>query len=251
MLTTKALFTLVTSSAFICLALFSQTLVATQTMILNSYGSTTKPESFTYNGHFESNVPTGAIYGSVAGLSQLFLCADIPEPISVPGTYNVNVVAPSTLFSVPGSHQTSYSQQMAATLVNLERSVLTAPTPLNSPTSAQLDALTALNLAEWSILYNWTDLAHVNSSTLNGTNFSMPTSWPSLNPSTNALALSYLGAAAALANNPSWEGVVFLQDNQQNQVLVGVLPAPEPTTIFLLGSGLAMGLLKRKKTKDF
>ncbi len=243
----KSILKLLTSCLVAGATLFSPTAIATNTLSLTSYGSTTKSESFTYNGSSQSSVPTGAIFGSVAGLSQLFLCADVPQGIAIPGTYTMNVISPTTLFNVPGSHQTVYSQQMAATLVNLEHAVLTAPSPLNAPTASQLNALTALNLAEWSVLYNWTDKAHVNATTLDGSNFSMPFLWSLFNPTINSLALSYLGAAAAYTNNPNSDGVVFFQDNFGDQVLMGYLPAPEPSTYLLLGSAISFAFFTQRR----
>ena len=117
-------------------------------------------ESITFSGNTE-NVYTGAITGTLNGVSGFFFCYDLNNLIQVPGNYQVNLVSPSST-SLPSYLKlpSTFNLQVASAMLN----------NTNIAGFTSVNQYTGLQLAVWSILYNWTSTNHPTT-TLNGTNF--------------------------------------------------------------------------------
>lgn len=179
----------------------------------------------------------GTILGTLNGNSTTFFCYDLNHNIT-PGSYAVTVLSPTTSnlntiassgnYMLPPVSNTGWSSiQVATAFLN----------SLNLSTITTVDQSTALQLAVWTIIYDWTQ----------GNTPNLPTGTftaNNLSGNLSALLTNYLNLAQAFAsgqnlNFGNWNIILSGPSNSPNQVLIG-LAAPEPQTYLLLGSLLTV-----------
>ena len=212
-------------------------LMASDSMSLDGINSNyMQQESITFN-NVSSNVYTGGITGTLGnGLNQFFFCYDISHSISVPGTYNVNLISPSAT-NIPSylSLSSNFNLEVASSLLN----------HVNLGSFTSVNQFSGLQLAMWSILYNWTPTS-TPTNTL-GTSSNVFSSSATGDTLSDALADLQL-AQSFVANNTystSFGNVNLLantNDSQGNvtQTLGGSVATPEPQTYILLGTFITL-----------
>ncbi len=123
-------------------------------MVLNGINSNyIQPESIVFQGTHES-VYTGAITGSLGTKTgQFFFCFDLAHPINVPGSYSVNETNPSATLPSILNPPSKFTTEIAASLVN----------HANVSSFGNTNQYAGLQLAVWSILYNWSATSHPSS----------------------------------------------------------------------------------------
>jgi hypothetical protein len=188
-----------------------------------------------------NGIYVGALQGTLSGVNTLFFCYDLNHDTpSLPASYVTNVVSPGS-----SALQTTYSSFGLQPTFNFT----VAAALENSLNVGSLDAnhLAALQLAIWSILYNWTSSSQpLNLGTSPSSGF-YATGVPS-NISNDAIA--YLTQAQGYVSNPNWGNVKILINSQdKTQVLGGGVGTPEPQTYLLMGSMLLVALVLFRKQK--
>lgn len=190
----------------------------------------------TYSGAF-----TGTL-GSQA--SNFFFCVDLRHLINLPGNYSVDLVNPNV--SLPAFMQLGnpFNMQVAASLLNH------ADIPSFGTDTAQY---TAMQLALWSIVYNWTTSYHPTNTLGSVTDlFSTPNL---VDPTILANAYGFLGLAETFVLNNTysssygnWRLLVNSNNTPGNikQVLIGVT-TPEPETYLIMATFLGIGMLRFRK----
>jgi len=209
---------------------FIPSLAASEALNLDGINSNyLQQESITFNGS-TSNDYTGAITGTLGGVSGFFFCYDLANTISIPGNYQVNPTSPTASFPAYLGLSPTFNLQVASSLLN----------SLNLSSFTNVNQFTGLQLAIWSVLYNWTSSSQ--STNLNGAHFSSTVTGAAL---TNAQ--TFLADALALVNSGhytntgGWQVLVNANDSPGyvTQTLTGMV-TPEPETYLLLGSFLLM-----------
>ncbi len=208
------------------------------------------PEPIIFNGNSESAY-SGATTGTLnGGSTEFFFCVDLRNEIFVPGNYSVNMVNPKTS-GLPAflGLSSPFNLTVATSLLN----------NANVPSFGNDTAKYAgLQLAVWSIVYNWTSTNHPTNTLGTAANLF---SAPGVTGQTLTDALSFLGIADSLVTNNTYNtafGKWRLLINSGNspghvvQTLVGVT-APEPGTYATLCSFLLIGAFafKRQKAKQY
>lgn len=207
-------------------------------------------ETVTYNNgvtNFTENVYSGGITGTLdSQATQFFFCYDLLHDINVPGNYVVNVTSPSASLPSYLGLSSTFNLQVASALLNNVN--------FNAFTSAnQFDAL---QLALWSILYNWTTTSQ--STTTLGTSSNV-FSVSNVSSTVNSDALGFLSLAESYITNGTYAtagGNVSLMVNSSDssgnviQTLAGI-STPEPGTYALLGSFLAMAIFCMKRNRVY
>jgi len=216
---------------------------SSQTLQLNGIDSNyIQPVSITFNNNTES-VYTGAITGSLGGFNPIFFCYDLSHNINVPGTYSVNPTSPSASFPNYLGLSSAFNLQVVSSLLN----------NANVGSFTSVNQYSGLQLAIWSILYNWTPSSH--STTTLGT-----ATDPFSSSVTGAVlsdALGFLSTANTFVTDntysTSFGGVQVLvnaNDSEGNvtQTLAGI-QVPEPQTYLILGtlSVLVLAVARKKK----
>ena len=217
-------------------------------MYINGFSSQPYLEqiSITYNGNNET-VYTGGISGTLNGNNTVFFCYDLNHTINVSQSYTATLLSPTTSnlnslasngnYMLPSVSNTGWSSvQVATAFLN----------SLNLSSITTADQYTALQLAIWTVLYDWTQGNTPNTPTGNFTAHN-------LSSNIGSLLTSYLNLAEAFAsgqnlNFGSWDLVLSGPSDSPNQVLIG-MSAPEPQTYLLLGSLLSATLYYAKQKK--
>jgi hypothetical protein len=235
--------TLILSSLIMTLG-FVPSLAASQAMDLNGLnGNYVEQEGLTFTpvGGGSPSTQTdyvGAVTGTLGGgATEFFFCYDLSNLINAPGNYQVNPTAPTASFpSYLGLQLNSFNLKVTSTLLN----------SLNLSSFTKADQFAGLQLAIWSVLYNWTSSAQ--SMTLNGSNFSTTASGDALADANAFLATAYSIAQSGQFNTGNWEVLVNANDSPGNVIqTLGGMVTPEPGTYLLLGSFLLMGSYSYKR----
>ncbi len=214
-------------------------------MNVNGINSTfITPEPITFNGSSESAY-TGATTGTLnGGSTEFFFCVDLRDEIFVPGNYSVNMVNPKTS-GLPAylGLSSPFNLSVATSLLN------------NANISSfgnDTAKYAGLQLAVWSIVYNWTNTNHPTNTLGTAANVF---SAPGVTGQTLTDALNFLGIANNAVTSNTYNtsfGKWRLLINSGNspghvvQTLVGVT-APEPGTYIMLCSFLLIGAFAFKK----
>lgn len=197
--------------------------------------------NITFNGNSE-NVYSGAITGTLGGgPSQYFFCYDLNNLIDVPGNYTVNALSPTSSFPSYLQLPSNFNLEVAASLLN----------NVNLPTFSNVNQFSGLQLAIWSILYNWTPTSQPT--TLSGTgttNFSSSVTGDILSDAQSDLNLALNYVANPTSSMGNWQVLVNANDAPGSviQTLVGV-GTPEPGTYLTLSSFLIIAGLSYRKLK--
>lgn len=221
------------------------------TMDLNGINSNyMNTESITYNNgstDFTENVYSGGITGSLdSQATQFFFCYDILHDITVPGNYLVNVTSPGASLPSYLGLSSTFNLQVASALLNNVN--------FNAFTSAnQFDAL---QLAMWSILYNWTTTSQPTNTLGTSSNVFSVNGVSSI---VNSDALAFLNQAEGYVANGTYvaagAGVNLLintSDSQGNVIqTIGGITSPEPETYLLLISFLAVAAFGMKRNRVY
>ncbi len=201
-----------------------------------------RPETVIFNGN-QQTIYTGGITGQFnGGATGFFFCFDLGHNIAVPGSYAVFQTSPSAALPAYLNMAGPFNREIAASLIN-HADVASFGNDTNK--------YSALQLAIWSILYNWSAANHPDNTL--GT-ASDPFSAPGLTNPTLADALAFLHLAQNYIGNPSYDTLKMMVDANNSpdghisQTLVGV-GTPEPETYLILGSCLLLvGFKLRKRT---
>lgn len=220
---------------------FAPSLISADTLNLSGINSNYLQQvSVTYLGNTQ-NEYAGGISGNLnGGLNQVFFCYDIAHSINVPAVYTVNLFGPTASFPSYLGLPNTFNLQVASSLIS----------NANVASFSNVNQYSGLQLAIWSILYNWTPTSQ--STSLNGANFSSAATGDLLNAAQGFLAL-----AQSLVNNGTYTNtgnvlmLVNATDSSGNvvQTLGAEVNVPEPSTYLILGSTLfaiAVGARKRK-----
>lgn len=221
---------------------FSPGLTASETMNLNGVNNNYLQQiPVTYNGNTSTDF-VGALTGSInGGLSQFFFCYDISHPINVPGSYMVDLFGPTASFPSYLGLPSTFNLQAAASMINA----------VNPASLSNVNQFAGLQLAIWSILYNWTPSSQ--STSVNGPNFSA-----SITGDTLTNAQNYLQIAADLVASGQYTDTgnlkLFVNANASEgnvtQTLVGLgVDVPEPSTYVILASALFMAAYLQRQRK--
>jgi hypothetical protein len=191
-----------------------------------------------------TSVYAGGIQGTLnGGLSQFFFCFDLNHDISVPGNYSVNFTSPSATLSPYLMLSSTFNLEVAASLVN------------NANIASfgnNYDKYVGLQLALWSVLYNWTSTNHPTNTLGTTSNpFSSTVTGDILTDALNFLTLAntFVVDNTYSTSYGDYGLLVVSTDAPGNvtQTLVGQLPTPEPTTYLMLGSFLLLGMLAYRR----
>lgn len=212
---------------------------AAESLNLNSINSNYLQQvSVTYQGHTSTDW-VGGLSGTLnGGLNQFFFCYDISHSINAPGSYLVNLFGPTASFPSYLNLSSTFNLQVASSLL----------ANANIGSFSNVNQYSGLQLAVWSILYNWTSASQ--STTLNGPNFSAAVSGDLLNQAQN-----FLAQAEALVNSGQYADTGNIQllvnanntPNSVSQTLAGAVEVPEPSTYLLLGSALMAAAVCAKR----
>lgn len=178
------------------------------------------------------------------GPQSFFFCVDLRHLINLPGDYQVDPTNPNQATAAYLQLGSPFNMEVAASMVN------------NANVASfgnDTDKYTALQLAVWSVVYNWTLGNHPTNTLGTATDlFSAPNV---VDPSILNAALGFLSLADGFVVNNTYGssyGNYKLLLNASNspdhitQTVIGV-QAPEPGTYLMLGSFLVLGALSLKR----
>jgi hypothetical protein len=205
-------------SLFTAFGLFSSTYAFTDTLEVNGINNNLMQSlTIDFNGAQET-IWVGALKGNLNGNTSYFFCYDLNHTISVPNTYTATVLSPSS---------SSF------------------PSNLLLPSFSTVNQYSGLQLAIWTVLYDWSPGVTPNLNTSNcSTGFCVPGASSSLISNANTYLAEARSFAASFPNGQSlgnWELLSSMDGSHINQVLIG-MGAPEPQTYMILGSLLATTL---------
>ncbi len=189
----------------------------------------------------------GGITGSLSAQpSNFFFCVDLRHTISIPGNYSVDLVNPSTPLAPYLQLASPFNMQVAASLLN----------NANIPSfGTNTDQYTAMQLALWSIVYNWTPSNHPTNTL--GTALDVFSAPGVVDPNILSNAFNFLSIAEGFVLNNTYGSSygnyrVLLDVNNQpgniRQALLGVT-TPEPETYLVMASFLLIGMFAFKRRK--
>jgi hypothetical protein len=227
---------------FMTMTAWSAPSYGSEPLTLGSSTSLLENVPIIFNGTSET-VLTGGIQASLNnGLSQVFFCYDLSHTINVGGNYFVNLQSPN--FSNPPSYlllPPAFNLEVAASLMN----------NANFGSFTSVDQYAALQLAMWTILYDWNQGSPSSFITTLGTN---TTEFSALTVTGNLLseAQNFLTQALGYTSDPnSYGGVQLLinaNDSQESVIqTIGGITTPEPKTYLILGSCLAFVLAFKRQ----
>lgn len=201
-----------------------------------------KKVTIQFNGK-QSTVYAGALKGTFNGNNTYFFCYDLNHSIKVPGNYTVTVLNPASS-SFPSNLllPSAFNIQVATSMLNTTN--LSAFTSVNQ--------FTAMQLAIWTILYDWSPGVTPNLNTGKcKSGFCVPGASGALLANANMYLATARSFATSFPNGQSlgnWQLLSSMKGSHMNQVLIGV-GTPEPGTYILLLSLLGFSLywLKFKK----
>lgn len=201
-----------------------------------------EPVTIKFNGT-QKTIYTGALKGTFNGKNTYFFCYDLNHTITLPGTFTATVLNPgSSSFPSNLLLPSSFNIQVATSMLNT--------TNLSSFTN--VNQFAGLQLAIWTVLYDWTKS---NTPNLNTGNCTTGFCAPGASSALIADANMYLGAARHFAGSfpngqslGNWQLLSSMTGSHINQVIIGV-GVPEPHTYLLMGSlvCLTLGALKWKR----
>lgn len=230
----KLLITMIATLGFIPGGIY-----AAESLNLDSInGNYLQQVNITYNGNSATDWVGGLTGNLNGGLNQFFFCYDISHNINVPGSYLVNLFGPTSSFPSYLNLSPTFNLQVASSLL----------ANANIGSFSNVNQYSGLQLAIWSILYNWTPSSQ--SGSLNGANFSSAASGDLL-----AQAEAFLAQAQGLVTSGQYVNTGNIQllvnaNNSENgvvQSLAGSVEVPEPSTYLLLGSALMAAAVCAKR----
>lgn len=231
-------------SFFLTFALFTQGNVFADTFQVNGINNNLMETlNVKFNGASES-ISVGALKGSLNGITTYFFCYDLNHTISVPNTYTATLLNPASS-SFPSNLQlpSSFNIQVATSMLN----------STNLATFSNVNQFAGLQLAIWTVLYDWSKGVTPNLITTNcTTGFCIPGASSTLIADANAYLSLARPFATSFPNGQSlgnWVLVSSMNGSHINQVLIG-LGAPEPQTYLLLGCLLAATFFAVKNKKN-
>ncbi len=199
----------------------------------------------TFDGN-ASTVFAGGFSGNLnGGPSSIYFCIDLRHTIGLPKDYSVNPTNPNQPTAPYLQLSAPFNQMVAASMIN----------HADVPGFNNVDQYTALQLATWSILYNWTPLNHPTNTL--GTALDLFSAPLVVDPNILNTALGFLSLAETFITGGTYStsyGLYRMMIDAANtpenvtQTVIGV-GTPEPGTYLTLASFLVLGMACMRKLK--
>jgi hypothetical protein len=196
-----------------------------------------EPVNIEFNGA-KKDIYVGALKGTFDGKNTYFFCYDLNHTITVPGTFTATVLNPgSSSFPSNLLLPSSFNIQVATSMLNTT----------NLSTFTNVNQFAGMELAIWTVLYDWSKgvTPNLNTGTCT-TGFCAPGVSSALITDANMYLATARSFAASFPNGQSlgnWQLLSSVTGTHTNQVLIGLgVGVPEPHDYILLGSMLCLTL---------